>query len=322
MPEKFYLGNRALSLERSKKFSAVTGVRMLVDDETEVNAGTDTGYVWEIDSPWASDEQAAWLLSKMEGLEYQPYTADLIQLDPAAETGDYVTVGGIFGGLWNDDIRFGSMMTTEASAPQSQDIDHEAPYESASERKLTRLAKSVAAEFRVQADQISAKVSQIGGNNSSFGWEMTVQGMHWYANGAEVMKCTQAGLEVSGHIVGGTIQIGSNFSVDAAGNMKANSATLTGTLKVGGTNITAATLAGGAYDGWSWANDSYGGSTRWTYSLTGGGYGFNFNNMQYSSSSYAQPINASSLRYNGTQYVPRNIVVSGVTYTVLAVPAG
>ena len=316
MPDKFYIGNRAISLEKSKKFGAVTGIRMLVDDNTEVSAGTDTGYVWEIDSPWATQEQAAWLLSKMAGYKYQPYSADLIQLDPAAETGDYVTVGGIFGGLFNDNIRFGRMMTTEASAPQSEDIDHEAPYQSASERKLTRLAKSMAAEFRVQADQIAAKVSQIGGDNSSFGWEMTVNGMHWYANGAEVMKCTQAGLEVYGHIKGGTIEIGSGFSVDESGNMTANNATLNGTLTVGGSQISAATLRSGAYDGYNWANGYYGGTSPWNYSLTGGGYGFNFNaaSQQYTS-------NYPSYFRCGMLQLSDNVIVTGtVAVTINGTP--
>lgn len=320
MPDKFYLGNRAMTLEKSPRFGGLSKIRMLVDDNTEVEAGTDGGYCWEIDSPWATQEQAAWLLARMQGYDYQPYRAEAIQLDPAAETGDYVTVGGVYGGIFNEDTRFGKMMTAEIAAPQSEDIDHEAPFQTASERKLTRLAKSMAAEFRVQADQIAAKVSQIGGDNNSFGWEMTVNGMHWYANGAEVMKCTQAGLEVYGHIKGGTIEIGSGFSVDELGNMTANNATLTGTLNVGGTQITAATLRSGAASGYNWANGSYGGTSPWQYSLVGGGYGYNFNSAsQLYTSSFPSYFRCGMLQLSDNTIFSGSVsvTINGTQYRLL-----
>lgn len=321
MPDKLFIGRKVKEVDRSPKLDGVTGIRMLVSDNVEINAGTDDS-VWEINSPWATQEQADWLLTKMAGYDYQPYTADTAQVDPAAELGDYLTVGGVYSGLFSERNTFGTSFTADIAAPAQQDIDHEYPYKSESERRFSRMAKSMAAEFKIQADQIAAKVSEVGGDNNSFGWSMTVNGMHWYANGSEIMKATQAGLEVVGHIKGGTIQIGSGFSVDEFGNMKANNATLSGTLIVGGSQITAGTLRSGANSGYQWANGSYGGTSPWQYSLTGGGYGFNFNNMQNAAQSYAQPIHASSFRYNGTQFTPRNIVVNGVTYTVLAVPAG
>lgn len=48
------------------------------------------------------------------------------------------------------------------------------------------------------------------------------------------------------HINGGTITLGNNFKVDTSGNITANNATLTGTLKVGGSTITADNLRNGA----------------------------------------------------------------------------
>lgn len=296
MPDKIYFGRRAKEVTKSPPFDGTTGIRMVMDDQNELTAGTDNGYVWEIESPWASQSQADWLLSQMQGFEYQPYNADAFQPDPAAEIGDYVTVGGVYSGLWNERISYGKMLVSEIEAPQPQDVDHEYQYKTASERKFARMAKYVSAEFRVQAAEIAAKVSEVGGDNSSFGWSMTTAGMFWYANGSEIMKATQAGLEVVGHIKGGTISIGSNFSVDAYGNMRANSATLTGTLSVGGSQISAWQLRSGADSGYQWANGSYGGTSPWQYSLVGGGYGFNFNNAsQYSTSSYGDYFHVKDL---------------------------
>lgn len=330
MPDKIIVGQKAKQVDRAPALGGVTGIRMLASDNVEVTSGDTTSnaaVVWEIDSPWATQEQADWLLSKMAGYDYQPYTADTVQLDPAAELGDYLTVGPVYSGLFSERNTFGTSFTADVAAPNQQDIDHEYPYQSESERKFNRLSKQMAAEFRVQADEIAAKVSEVGGDNSSFGWSMTVEGMHWYANGAEVMKCTQAGLEVSGHIKGGTIEIGSNFSVDEFGNMSANSATLSGKLMVGGTQITATTLRSGAQSGYNWANGSYGGTSPWSYSLTGGGYGFNFNNMSYGTVATRQPINASSLLVDGKQYVELSINFldyygNSRSYTVLGQPSG
>lgn len=322
MPDKMYLGRRAKEVTKSPPFDGTTGIRMVMDDQNELTAGTDSGYVWEIESPWASQAQVDWLLSQMQGFEYQPYNADTFQPDPAAEVGDYVTVGGVYSGIWNERISYGKMLTSEIEAPQPQDVDHEYQYKTASERKFARMAKYVSAEFKVQAAEIAAKVSEVGGDNSSFGWSMTVNGMYWYANGSEIMKATQAGLEVVGHIKGGTIQIGSGFSVDEFGNMKANNATLSGTLTVGGSQITAGTLRSGANSGYQWANGSYGGTSPWQYSLTGSGYGFNFNAASARNVNGPDVFTVGQIGVRGTgvyYYFSHGVVitVNGVSYTVL-----
>lgn len=47
---------------------------------------------------------------------------------------------------------------------------------------------------------IRAKVSKIGGSNSSFGWVLNDTSHTWYANDTEVMKATANGLEITGKI--------------------------------------------------------------------------------------------------------------------------
>ena len=56
----------------------------------------------------------------------------------------------------------------------------------------------VKAEFEVQDDRINAKVSKIGGENTSFGWTMTDTYHKWYANSREVMGITADGVNVIG----------------------------------------------------------------------------------------------------------------------------
>jgi hypothetical protein len=100
------------------------------------------------------------------------------------------------------------------------------------------------------------------------------------------MKISSAGLEVTGTIKGGSI--------------------ITGSLTVGNTSITADTLGSGANSGYNWANGSYGSSnSRWDYSLTGGGYGFDFND--------ASQYNASGGTYFHTQnlWAHQSLTVGG-----------
>ena len=177
--------------------------------------------------------------------------------------------------------------------------------------------QEINATLSIQASQIAAKVSETGGG-SSFGWSMNSTSHTWTANGQEVMKVSATGLIVRGEVqatsgtIGGFsigsnaltyngldfgdtnknygayigqsgIQLGKNFKVDNGGNVSATNMVLTGTLTIGGTQITAAQLGKGALDGYNWSNASYSGSTRASYALGGAGGGYSFNRAQSSS---------------------------------------
>lgn len=75
--------------------SACTGVRFLVDDGQEVMLGNETGYVFEINCPWATMENAVFLYNKLLGLVYRPYEMSGALFNPAAEIGDSVIIGKI-----------------------------------------------------------------------------------------------------------------------------------------------------------------------------------------------------------------------------------
>lgn len=113
-------------------------------------------------------------------------------------------------------------------------------------------------------------------------------------------------------ITGGTISIGDNFRVDSLGNVTANNMRLSGTLNVGGENITAAALRQGAqransgYSGWNSTSTTVGNNSG--YWGRGGQAGTKFDAMANNTGAY--PINASSFRVNGVQYSPRDITVS------------
>ena len=292
---------RASSLETSPQFDSYSKVVIHVDDENVATAGNDTGRTLEIDNPWGTQQMAEDILAKLHGYQYQPYTADGALLDPSAEIGDGVTVGNIYGGIYQRHVSFSRMMAATISAPHDEEIDHEFQFEAPADRKFYREIGDVRATLRLQSDQIEAKVEQEN-NNQSFGWKLLSDRWSVIANGKEVFKVDQSGGTFAGRVVasegqiggftisataiynniskfGGSqssgvyigpdgIQLGQNFKVNSSGVVTATNMTLSGTLNVGGQNISAAVLRSGAQSAYS--NGSY-----WT---GGSGYGYNYNN--------------------------------------------
>ena len=292
MSDIFYIGKKVQTVDTSPQFDSYSRVTIQVSDDIEYTAGTDTGRVMTLTCPWGTQKMAEDILAGLKNFKYQPYKASGALVDPAAELGDGITVNNTFSGIYSQNTTFGRMFHSDISAPSDEEIDHEYPYVSRQERKVTRQLYSMAAELKVQAglisamveqqegesswlksvlgiqsSQISAKVSKTGGDASSFGWVLDSSSWTISADGSDVLKATKSGLEVYGKITatggriggfditsnslsynnmtwGGTntsgiyigpsgIQLGKNFSVDSAGNLKAASGTFSGYVKAG-----------------------------------------------------------------------------------------
>lgn len=192
---------------------ACTGVRFLVDDEQEIFAGDETGYVYEIECPFATQAAANTLLSQLNGFIYRPFTAESGVTDPAYELGDTVAVpdgagGTILTGILSSDLVFGSLCMSSLSAPADEELDHEYPYIPATERSFTRRLQNVQSELTLQAQQIAAKVSRTGGDPSSFGWYLDADKFQLVSNGSVVMLVNSSGLTVEGVINATSGEIG------------------------------------------------------------------------------------------------------------------
>ena len=207
-------------LTATPAFPACTGVRFLVDNDQELFTGDETGYVYEISCPFATQAAADRLLTKLQGFVYRPFTAEAAVINPACELGDTIAVpdglGGTFlSGLFSSDLVFDSLCAASVSAPEDEELDHEYPYIPASERGFTRRIQNVQSELTLQAQQIAAKVSRTGGDASSFGWYLDADKFQLVSNGSVVMLVNRDGLSVegvinatSGEIGGCTIQDG------------------------------------------------------------------------------------------------------------------
>lgn len=201
---------RVDNVEVSPPFNTYSKVVISIDDDTEASAGTsDTGRTLDLTNPlFGSASVAQKTLNRLQGIQYQPYKADGAILDPAAELGDAIEANGVFGGIYTRDRLFSRLMKASVSAPHDEEINHEYQFETPVERKLKRQMGDVKAEFEIQATQIAAKVSQVGGTNSSFGWTLTSTAHTWYSGNTQVMKVNSSGLEVKGKITATSGYIG------------------------------------------------------------------------------------------------------------------
>lgn len=346
--EKIAVGKEVESFDVSPQFDAYSGVIITDSEGNEELIGTDTGRTITIPGITRAQAQAILANLTQSGFQYQPYTASGAILNPAAELGDGVTINGTYSGIYKMSRKYSPLMTANIEAPQDEEIDHEYPYEPKQDRifkreiaqAMTRISQTedaitleaqratsaegtLSSRITQNASAISAKVSQTGGSNSSFGWSLTSSAFDLYSGGTRVFRATASGVEIRGKITAtsgyigngsqgfaitassiyngmtsrddsshngvyigtngigvgkGNFRVGSdgnvnigwgNFKVDTSGNVRANNMTLTGTLNIGGTNITAAALRGGA-------QSAYNNGGAWT---RGAGYGDQFHGM-------------------------------------------
>lgn len=138
MSDSIFIGSRASSLDIGDIPANVTRVNINVDSNTYYTAGDDTGRTLEATCNWATQAMANAVLDMVQGVEYQPFTASDALLNPAAEIGDGVVVGGIYSVIGTADMQFNRLFTAEISAPDLDEVDDEYPYKSLEERQYDR----------------------------------------------------------------------------------------------------------------------------------------------------------------------------------------
>lgn len=174
--------NNADSLYIAPTFAPFTGVKLRCDETNFVFSGNNTGRVLEADLPWATQEIADGVLASIKGFEYQPFSAQNVLLDPSAELGDGVSVGGIYSVLASVDTNFDAMFTSNISAPSDEEIDHEYHYTSP-EKRMERRVSKMTSELRVLSDSIEGIVEDVEGNKAEF--EQTAEEINQRITNAE-----------------------------------------------------------------------------------------------------------------------------------------
>ena len=222
-----------VSFDKAEQFDGYSKVIVIVSDEIEYSAGTDTGRTLTLNCPWGTQEIANNILQSIKGFQYQPMTAENALVDPSVEIGDGISANGVYSGVYSLETKFKSNLPTTVSAPADEELYEEHTYVPKSEREVTRKflefqsqfriqdgkisaeveerksdTKSIRATLEVQADQITAKVNKNDGNSSTFGWALETASWRIFSGTNTVLKADKNGLEVKGVIRATSGEIG------------------------------------------------------------------------------------------------------------------
>ena len=156
--EKVFVGQRVAKLETGRTPEAVSRVVLAVDGENVYTAGDDTGRCVEKTVPWASQAMAEQVLARLRGVVYRPFTGTDAVLDPAAEVGDGVTVGGVYSVLARADVTFDGLYSSDIAAPGGDEVEDEYPYQSKARRQSQRELAKIRSSITKTAERITLLV--------------------------------------------------------------------------------------------------------------------------------------------------------------------
>lgn len=173
MSEKYYVGKDVTSFSDKGKYKPISRVTLLVDDENSLTAGDDTGMEVIASCPHATQPMVNALLQTMKGYQYQAYKAGAANIDPAAELGDGVTVGGIYSPLskLSDDGRGYAGI----SSPGEAEMEDEYPSEGYITQEFNRKIAETRSTITKTSEEINLKVEGIDGRVSDI--TQTVDGI-------------------------------------------------------------------------------------------------------------------------------------------------
>ena len=222
-----------VSFDKAEQFDGFSKVVIIVSDEIEYSAGTETGRTLTLNCPWGTQEIANNILQSIKGFQYQPMTAENALVDPSVEIGDGISANGVYSGVYSLETKFNSNLPTTVSAPADEELYEEHTYVPKSEREVTRKfldfqsqfriqdgkisaeveerksdTKSIRATLEIQAGQITAKVNKNDGSSSTFGWALETASWRIFSGSNTVLKADKNGLEVKGVIRATSGEIG------------------------------------------------------------------------------------------------------------------
>lgn len=226
------IGNNVAELSPGLESLPITKVEIINENgEIAGQAGSDTGRVLTAESQDGTDAMAADILAAVTGYVYRPYDAVDALIDPAAELGDGVVIGGVYSVLANENITFDGLYSAGISAPGTDEIEDEYPYLSEYQRIKRSVAGSrslitktmeevrLMVEGKVDDTEVSSLVSAALGKV-----ELSVTSK----NGSTSFVLTDGEAELSSQTL--------NLSVDAvniSGTLKASQVNLTGAITFG-----------------------------------------------------------------------------------------
>lgn len=263
MSNKYYVGGDITSFSDNGKYKPISRVTLLVDDENSLTAGDDTGMEVIASCPHATQPMVNALLQTMKGYQYQAYEAGAANIDPAAELGDGVTVGGIYSPLskLSDDGRGYAGI----SSPGEAEMEDEYPAEGYITQEFNRKIAETRTTITKTSEEIMLKVEGIDGKYTEV--KTTLDGLtvtdasgttkingssiktdNLYVDAANIKGTLTADQIQTGSIRVGDLKDGSNYAtktyVDNNAGLNANEVNSAIATYIDGTSITAQKLRG------------------------------------------------------------------------------
>lgn len=272
LSDKTFVGLDITGFENTGKYRPVSRVTLMVDDENVYTAGDDTGLELTASCPHATQEMVNALLAQLQGYQYQSFTADAANLDPAAELGDGVTVNGVYSiisqldddGKGFPDISSPGEVALEEEYPAAGPMTQEFNRQIAETRsQITKTAEEIrlevkneleglSASFSVQLDSITSQITGLDGQVSTI--EQTVSSITSQIQGinGDISSIEQYVDSITLSVTNGsdssTIQLKagsttiSSASITFNGMVTFNDLSTAGSTVINGANITTGTI--------------------------------------------------------------------------------
>lgn len=245
MSEKYFVGQDMTSFADNGRYKPISRVTLLLDDEKSLTAGDDTGMEITASCPHATQAMVNALLQKMKGYQYQAYEAGAANIDPAAELGDGVNVGGLYSPLSRiaDDGRG----YADISSPGELEMEDEYPSGGYIKQEFDRKIAETRSSITKTSEEIMLKVEGIDGRVTSLSTSISGIEANISSLNGSITNITADinGLRttVSGKIDGNTAQSLIDQSIDKIElSVSSGSNGSTFTLKAGSTELSTNTL--------------------------------------------------------------------------------
>ena len=181
---RYYVGKKAASLNKSPALLPFTKVVIIVGEDEEGNqiigeAGDESGRVLETTNKLiaprngmtlqqTADAIAADMLAQVGGYVYRPFEARDAFISDDADLGDAVTMSDVYGVIIKQELTFDGLFTSSISAPNADETDNEfGNYTSAADRDLARRFSGLSTRFTVELGRIEGVIEDTAQGLSS-----------------------------------------------------------------------------------------------------------------------------------------------------------
>lgn len=257
--DKFFIGNDITAFESNGTTKPISRVTLMVDSENAYTSGDDSGMELTATCIHATQAMADALLAKLGGKVYKMFAAADANLDPAAELGDGVTVGGIYSALYrvsDDGTGYPSI-----SSPGEEELEDEYPASGPMTQQFERQLAQTRSLISKSSEEILLEVQRLDG---SLGQTLRIA-----ADGVTITNADGETLTIDGGQIKASSITGDKLT---ANSITADKLNITGSISFGdldtSTQAAINNASGNAASAYTMAQSANSAVSAWTYGGT------------------------------------------------------